>query len=235
LIKLPDIPSFVYLLRKRQRASNVLNKEPNKQRSKPKIPQRVGGIKITNYMSNLLKLKSKAEFIASLNPAAYDAIHPHGPLFVNDHVIELFVADAVKTVSKNINNKNLQKQGIALSGKIAGKAAHGLIAGWEDGDDLCPPWPRPFPIGWFIPSYLAPVKVSDVEQVELVSTLIALSSFTMEKEFNQEIKNLASGIAGGISSKLADEVEKCGTVPRPHWGGGRGPRIKETLSKELVS
>jgi len=185
-------------------------------------------------MSNLSKVKSKAEFIATLNPAIYDAIHPHGPIFVNDHMVELFVADAVKTVSQNISNKTLQKQGIALSGKIAGKATQGLLTSWEDGDDICPPWPRPFPLGWFS-SHLAPIKVNDVEQVELVSTLITLSSFTMEKEFNHEIKSLASGIAGGISSKLADEVERCGTVPRPHWGGkGPKPRPRGTLSENVL-
>ena len=58
----------------------------------------------------------------------------------------------------------------------------------------------------------------------------------MEKDFNVEIKGLATGVAQGISSQLADEVEKCGTVPRKPWGGP-GPRPKGvvgTLASETI-
>jgi hypothetical protein len=39
--------------------------------------------------------KSKADFIGSLRPEAYDVLPPHSH-FINDHMIELFVADALR-------------------------------------------------------------------------------------------------------------------------------------------
>jgi hypothetical protein len=182
--------------------------------------------------------KNKAQFIGWLRPEAEDAINPHGPLAINDHLVELFVADAVKSVAAGIADKNLKKRGVALSSKIAAKATQGMLASWDDGGDICPPWPWPrkWPFPWPpknwmsdmtpIPDPWTSLNLNSVEQTELVATLVALSSLTMEKEFNTEMKGLATSMAQGISSQLADEVEKCGTVPRKPWGSGPGPRPK---------
>ena len=179
--------------------------------------------------------KNKAQLIGALNPKAWDALIPHGPIVINDYLVELCVADAVKSASAGIADKNLKKQGVALSGKIASRATQGMLASWEDGDDICPPWPWPkkwpfpFPpkdlMSSFtpIPDPWVPWKIATLEQAELASTFIELSSLTMEKDFNTEIKGLAVSVAQGVSSQFADEVEKCGTVPREHWGGG-GPK-----------
>ena len=194
----------------------------------------------------MLTAKSKAEFIMAMNPKSVDGIIPMGPKVINDHMVELLVADAVKTASSEIADKNLQKRGIALSGKMASKAASGIIASWEDGD-ICPPipWPKklphpfPFPYKDMLPSYgpdpILPFSVKGLEQAELVSTLLLLSTLTMEKEFNKEIKGLASGLAGGISSEFGDEVDRCKTPYRIHWGGPPRPHgVQKTFNSKVV-
>jgi hypothetical protein len=74
---------------------------------------------------------------------AYDFVFPHGPVF-SVYTKEYAMAGVVRDIAANLPDKALQKK---LSG--AGKtmvefAAKGLINGWEEGDDICPPW-WPFP------------------------------------------------------------------------------------------
>lgn len=133
---------------------------------------------------------------------------------------ELALADAVKQLSRVVADKKLSGKILELSKKMAKESAGGMINGWEDGDDICPPWwpfpfppvPGPGPFPW--------KELVSAEQIQIANILTQISGLTMSKEFNNALKSAASEIVRGVSNKLVDDFERCGTVPRPR------PKIK---------
>lgn len=169
-------------------------------------------------MANLTNIRSKAEFIATLNPKAWDAVQPHTPFVFSNAHVELMVADAVKSVAGAITNKGLAKEIMELSRTMANKAGASLAASWEPGDDICPPWPWPWPGPTWREAYSPspePWKVvAAAEQLELAHTLTKLAGLTTSKEYNGALRGAAVQLAGIASSTLLAEFERCGTVPR---------------------
>jgi hypothetical protein len=172
-------------------------------------------------MSNLSLIHSKADFIGFLNPQAWDAIKPHTPFVFSNAFVELMVADTVKRVGAAVADRKLGSKIVALSKRMATEATGSVAASWEPGDEICPPWPWPRPWPW--PGPLpwggdpdpVPWKpIASAEQIELAHVLVQLSGLTTSKEFNGELKSMASELVHGVSGRLADEFEKCGTVPR---------------------
>ena len=169
-------------------------------------------------MATFKGIRSKAELIGYLNPKAWDAVNPHGPfLFSNAHV-DLMVADAVKNASTLVADKKISKQLLALSKQMAEQSGNAVVASWEPGDDICPwPWPWPGPPPWldvFGPRPEPWKAITAADQIDLAYSLTMLSGLTTSKEFNVSLKSAATQIARGAASTLADEFEKCGTVPR---------------------
>jgi len=172
-------------------------------------------------MSRFAKIRSKADLIGMLNPQAWDALKPKHDFPFKNATIELFVADAVKEASTFITDKKLAKDAFELSRKMAESASASLVAGWEPGDDLCPPrpWPWARPGPWWTdvvapqPEPWKTVKVA--EQIELAHILTQFSGLTSSKDFNVALKGIATGIARGVAAGLVEDFEKCGTVPRP--------------------
>lgn len=165
--------------------------------------------------ATLAHIRSKADFIAALIHESEDALHPH--VFSNAHV-ELFVSDVVKHTGAALADKSLSAQVLDLSQKMALQASASLLSVLDPGDELCPPWrvgpgPRPLleaadpqPVPW--------QPISSAGQVELAYILTNLAGLTSSKEFNTTLKSLATSIARGAASQLADDFEKCGTKPR---------------------
>jgi hypothetical protein len=56
--------------------------------------------------------------------------------------------------------------------------------------------------------------VDSATQIELAQVLNHLSGLTANPESNAALKVLATGIARGAASQLADDFERCGTKPR---------------------
>ncbi len=133
---------------------------------------------------------------------------------------ELALADAVKQLSRVVADKKLSGKVLELSKKMAKEASGGMINGWEDGDDICPIWwpfpfppvPGPGPFPW--------KEIVSAEQIQIANILTQISGLTMSKEFNNALKSVAVEIVRGAAGKLADDFERCGTVPRPR------PKIK---------
>lgn len=170
-------------------------------------------------MANLSHIRSKAEFIATLNPKAWDAVKPHTPFVFSNAHVELLVADAVKSVAGAIGDKALGKEVFELSRGMAKQAGASLMAAWEPGDELCPPWPWPWPGPWPWVDVLDPEPVPwkpilAAEQLELAYTLTKLAGLTINKEYNAALKTAGTRLAGAAMGTLMDEFEKCGTVPR---------------------
>ena len=175
-------------------------------------------------MRNLSLIRSKEDFIISLLPQAADAVKPHGPRFITNAYIDLLIADVVKEISALIHDRALAKRALELSKKMAEKASSAMLAGWEPGDDICPPWPwpGPGPISQQspVPDPWKPVVAA--EQVELAHILTQLAGLTTHAEINQALKTTATQLARGVAGALADEFERCGTVPRKPLPRPRG-------------
>ena len=174
---------------------------------------------------NLTGIRSKADFIGMLNPKAWDAVKPHTPFVFSNAQVELMVADVVKQVATAVADRTLGKKCLELSHRMAAQATSSIATSWEPGDEICPPWPWPWPgpspwgptpnpWGQAGPDPQPWVPISSAEQVELAHILTHLSGLTTSKEFNADLKSVATGLVRGVASKLADDFERCGTVPR---------------------
>ena len=134
------------------------------------------------------------------------------------HYGELALADAVKQLSSVISDKKLSGKVFGISQKMAKEATAGMINGWEEGDDICPPW-RPFPPFPPVPDpWPGPFpwkEIASAEQIRVANILTQISGLTISKEFNQALKSVAAEVVRGAANKLADDFERCGTVPRP--------------------
>ena len=134
------------------------------------------------------------------------------------HFGELALADAVKQLSSVISDKKLSGKVFGISQKMAKEATAGMINGWEEGDDICPPWRSfppfpPVPDPW--PGPFPWKEIASAEQIQVANILTQISGLTISKEFNQALKSVAAEVVRGAANKLADDFERCGTVPRP--------------------
>ena len=164
------------------------------------------------------KIRSKADLIASINPKAWDVNPPQFFPFSNAHV-ELMVADTLKSAVPAIANKALARRAGELSQKMAGGATTAMMASWEPGDDICPPWPWPWPgpPPWrdLAGPHPDPWKeVPSAVQIDVAHTLVKLSALTTNKEFNKELKSLATEIAKEAAGSLADEFARNASAVR---------------------
>lgn len=94
-------------------------------------------------------VKSRLQALASLGvlPAqALDAVFPHGPI-LSKATKELALAQIVRDIALQVPFKEHKARLLAIGRKQVDFASSGLLAGWEEGDDLCPPW-KPFPFPW---------------------------------------------------------------------------------------
>ena len=182
---------------------------------------------------NMSTIHSKADFIGTLNPKAWDAVHPHTPFVFSNAFVELLVADVVKNIAPALADEKLGKMSLDLSKRMAAQATKSMAASWEPGDEICPPWPWPWPGPWPWGPLPDPWRQGDpqpdpwkpiqsAEQIELAHVLTHLSGLTISKEFNADLKSLATGIARGAAGKLAADFEDCGTVPRKPFPKPKG-------------
>ena len=189
---------------------------------------------------NMSTIRSKADFIGTLNPKAWDAVHPHTPFVFSNAFVELLVADVVKNIAPALADEKLRKMSLDLSKRMAEQASKLITASWEPGDEICPPWPWPWPGPWpwgplpdpwrQDPWKEGPVpqpwkRIRSAEQVEIAHVLARLSGFTVSKEFNANLKSLATEIARGAAGRLAADFEDCGTVPRKPFPKPKGNTV----------
>jgi len=78
---------------------------------------------------------------------ALDFVFPHGPRF-SSFTKEYAMAGVVRDIAKAIPDKAIQQKLMGAGKAMVEYSSKGLINGWEEGDDICPPWPpHPFPSG----------------------------------------------------------------------------------------
>ena len=68
-----------------------------------------------------------------------------GPPQFSKAATSYMLALLVRDISSNLNDRAIAEKLYAVGKGMAHGAAGGLVAGWEEGDDLCPPWWWPWP------------------------------------------------------------------------------------------
>lgn len=147
-----------------------------------------------------------------------------GPIF-RTALADYVVAELLRDISVNLHDRELAGKVRNIGKELASASSHGLTAGWEDGDDICPPWfghgPRPHqdvvlvagpsPEPWL--QHVTPA----MNDIVLAHALRELASLTSSEKASQGIKQVGESIIKGASSKLFDEY--CGTPVKPHAPG----------------
>lgn len=156
-------------------------------------------------------------------PAMWDVIIPQGPGKLTQHTVEFLVATVTRDIAAQVKNKTAQKNLQTLAKEMATVASKGMVNGWEEGDDICPPYfnhrfPIPIPFPWEAEfkkePHPAPLRLSGTEQLVLADALISLAGSTTNEKFSYELIGIAKEIAKGITGTLVKEIDECGTVPR---------------------
>lgn len=75
---------------------------------------------------------------------ALDFVIPHGPK-ISKVAKEYLFAQIVRDIAKQIPEAKVSTQLMDSGREMTNFAANGLVNGWEEGDDLCPPWFGRFP------------------------------------------------------------------------------------------
>src|SRR5947209_1631616 len=145
-----------------------------------------------------------------------------GPIF-RTAITNYIVAELLRDISVNLHNRETSTKLHSIGKELVSGAAQGLTAGWEEGDDLCPPWPWPiggprprgdeFVTGPHPEPWLEHVTPA-MNDVVLAHALRELASLTSSEKASTEIRKAGEAIMKSASSKLFDEY--CGTPVKPH-------------------
>jgi hypothetical protein len=144
-----------------------------------------------------------------------------GPVF-RTALTDYVVAELLRDISVNLQDRELAPKIHNIGKELVSSSSHGLAAGWEDGDDICPPWfkggPRPHgdtlsltapqPEPWL--EHTTPA----MNDIVLAHALRELASLTSSEKASSGIRQAGETIVKAASSKLFDEY--CGTPVKPH-------------------
>jgi hypothetical protein len=143
-----------------------------------------------------------------------------GPIF-RTAISDYIVAELLRDISANLHNRELATKLHSVGKELVSGSSHSLAVSWEEGDDICPPWPvggprprsgdfvtGPSPEPWL--EHLTPA----MNDIVLAHALRQLASLTSSEKASTAIKQAGEAIMKTASSKLFDEY--CGTPVKPH-------------------
>lgn len=143
-----------------------------------------------------------------------------GPIF-RTAMADYVVAELLRDISVNLQDRDLAAKVHNIGKELVSASSHGLAAGWEDGDDICPPFkvgPRPHgdtlsltapqPEPWL--EHITPA----MNDIVLAHALRELASLISSEKASNDIKQVGETIVKAASSKLFDEYR--GTSIKPH-------------------
>ncbi len=151
-----------------------------------------------------------------------------GPIF-STAIANYVVAEILRDISANLKDKTLATQVSSIGKELATESSKGLIAGWEDGDDICPPYhlhfpfpkPGPGPDPWQVLLRLTPQPepwlnhaTPALNDVALAVAIRQLASLTTSDKASTALKQVGETIVKGASARIFDEY--CGTPVKPH-------------------
>jgi hypothetical protein len=171
-------------------------------------------------MSLNLILQKVAFLHLTINPDWVDGNPGQpGPIF-RTAIADYVVAGLLRDISRLLPAKEAAGNIRAIGKELAAAASGGLVAGWEDGDDLCPPYPFPFPHPWqfVVTPQQESLKVEhfgpEMTNIVLAYALRQLASLTSNERASTAIQQAGQEIVKGAGSRLFDEY--CGTPVKPH-------------------
>jgi hypothetical protein len=145
-----------------------------------------------------------------------------GPL-INEAIVDYMVAGVLRDIGKSVSHKEVKQQVLRLSKGMVERSSAGLVAGWELGDDICPPWPwpRPKPFPWPFPwPWPGPdpdpwwdTMKGAMNDVVLAQGLRSLARLTSDKSFSADIAGLSETLVQESLSQVYDDF--CGTPVKP--------------------
>ena len=172
---------------------------------------------------NTFTLAQKVALL-KIPPNAWDAIIPHGPK-VSQNLVDYMAACVVRDVARQVHDRALQTKLTALGREMAAQSAKGMVNGWEDGDDICPPWPPFPPVPWPHREELsskfeaqAPWTTESVDQAVLAGMLLSLANVTSSPAACETLKSSAVTLARTAAAHLVDEIEGAKAKPRSITG-----------------
>lgn len=166
----------------------------------------------------LNKISSRLEFlmaIGALDDNAWDAINPHGPRY-STAIKEYMMAAIVRDIAKTVTAREIQGKLLSVGKEMVTFASKGLVNGWEEGDDICPPyfrWPRPMPgpdpIPWHLThSYAGELSDHATQQKQLVASVKLLANLTSQKELSRQLKAIATEMEKHFNKNVLVTNEK---------------------------
>jgi len=155
-----------------------------------------------------------------------------GPIF-RTAIADYVVAELLRDIGAKLQDKDVAAKVHNIGKELVSGSAHGLTASWEDGDDICPPFP--WPVGGPRPRGDGPVLgprpepwlglgpqpepwiehvTPAMNDIVLAHALRQLASLTSSEKASNAIRQAGETIVKAASSKLFDEY--CGTPVKPH-------------------
>lgn len=143
-----------------------------------------------------------------------------GPIFgaaISDYI----VAELLREISVNLHDREIATRLHGIGKELVTGSSHSLAAGWEDGDDLCPPFP--WPVGGPRPRGEDLVMMTEpwldrvtpaMNDIVLAHALRQLAALTSSEKASHAIKQTGETLLKNASARLFDEY--CGTPVKPH-------------------
>lgn len=146
-----------------------------------------------------------------------------GPVY-RSAIADYVVAGLVRAISQKLTNQEVGARLLVVGKDLATESSRGMTAGYDEGDDICPPWywnrPIPHHLGVGPESALDPVPVPWLQHlgpamndVLLANALRQLASLTTSAKASNALREAGETIMKGASSRLYDEY--CGTSVKP--------------------
>src|SRR5262249_40696081 len=155
---------------------------------------------------------------------------PHSWGRISSSMFEVMLSQVVREAASKLNNRAAAVQVRDLGRKLFERGSKGSIVGWEDGDDICPPWkpwphfpafvpfpfpspgPGPDPDPWPIDQLtFVDVLPAAVQDVLIAGAIRQAASLTSDKELSEGLKQASEGIMKGLGATGALFDEFCGT------------------------
>ncbi len=149
-------------------------------------------------------ITSRMQFLihmAHIRPEMWDFIVPMGPVVKSAGIKEYIMAGLLRDISYHIPDRDAAHQVKSAGAEMVKFASAHLISGWEEGDDICPPWPWPFPHRfdnsgpqpdpWFSAEY-GELNPQPLPPRMVISALKVLAQFTSLNNVAEQLKGVAT-------------------------------------------
>ena len=153
-----------------------------------------------------------------------------GPIY-RTAVANYVVAEILRDIGENLNDQTAGVQVRNIGKELVGESSRGLVASWEEGDDICPPFvhfhphgvvppPRPGPgpdpwreLAGIDRTTLLDLVTPAMNDVILATAIRELASLTTHEKTSTALKQVGETIIKNASGRLSEEY--CGTRVKP--------------------